>query len=56
MAARKEPLTLYGGEAKKAREIRRQLAESRGYDGPDDVARPDVFKHLLQHYDGPLDL
>jgi hypothetical protein len=53
MTTTRESLNLYGGPAKQFRQLREEIAEARGYDVPEDVQKPRVFEHLLEHYDGP---
>jgi len=49
MATERETIALYGGQARRFRELREELAEELGYE----PTKPRVVGHLLEHYDGP---
>jgi hypothetical protein len=52
MATENEHIQLAGGLARVHREFRDDLADHLGYE----PTHPRVYDHLLEHYDGPLDL
>ena len=52
MARQNEHIQLAGGLARVHRKLRDNLADELGYE----PTHPRVYDHLLEHYDGPLDL
>jgi len=49
MATERENVDLYGGQARRFRDLRDALEEDLGYE----PSKPRVVGHLLEHYDGP---
>lgn len=52
MATENEHIQLAGGLARVHRDAREQLKDHLGYE----PTQPRVYDHILEHYDGPLDL
>ena len=50
MATEREDIALYGGQARRFRELRDELTGELGYE----PTNPRTIGHLLEHYDGPL--
>ena len=50
MAKKRETVNLYGGKADRFRELKADLKDELGYE----PTKPEVFAHLLYHYEGDL--
>mgnify|MGYP006288897427 CR=1 FL=1 len=50
MPSSRESVDLYGGKARRFRELQDELEEELGYR----PTKPETIGHLFEHYDGPL--